>query len=84
MSDYELLMYCPDWLRWMMYRVSHSTAIKLYGFYSGFPHSWWAFQVWSAIMTNDYEIANQRTFGSTWFDEFYTDEDDEFILERVI
>ncbi len=69
--DYELLMYCPNWLRWIMNRVPHNVAMKLYGFYSGFPISWCAFQVWGAIMTTDYETTNRKTLGWTWYDEFY-------------
>jgi hypothetical protein len=69
--DYELLMYCPKWLLWTMKRVPHHTAMKLYGFYSGFPISWWGFRVWGAIMTTDYETTNRKTLGWTWYDEFY-------------
>jgi hypothetical protein len=28
--DYELLMYCPNGLRWIMNRVPHNVAMKLY------------------------------------------------------
>ena len=71
MTDYELLMYCPNWLRWVMNRVPHHNAMKLYYFYSGFPECWWAFQIWGAIMTNDYETSTKRRLGWNWYDEFY-------------
>jgi hypothetical protein len=37
----------------------------------GCRHCAYAFDAWRAIMITDYEISSKKTFGLTWFDEFY-------------
>jgi hypothetical protein len=70
-NEYELLMYNSKWLLWIMNKVPHNIAMKIYYFCTGIQHSLWAFQVWSAIMSTDYKTCSKRTFGLNWFDEFY-------------
>lgn len=59
MTDYDLLT------------PKQKVLDKIYQFYMGFYWFYYAFQLWGAIMTNDYETSSKRTFGLTWFDDFY-------------
>ncbi len=71
MSDYDLLTPNQKVLVWILEHTPEPVADKIYEFYLGFYRFHYAFQVWGAIMTTDYRISSKRTFGLTWFDEFY-------------
>jgi hypothetical protein len=71
MSDYDLLTPDQNFLVWILENTPEPVSDKIYSFYLGFYRFSYAFQVWGAIMTTDYEKTNKKTFGMTWYDEFY-------------
>jgi hypothetical protein len=71
MGDYDLLTPKEKVLVWILEHTPEPVSDKIYDFYYGFYRFSYAFKVWGAIMTTDYETTNRKTFGWTWYDEFY-------------
>jgi hypothetical protein len=65
----KLLGFIP--LVWFIETFPDSVVEFVASIHCGFGNFRHAFMLWRAIMITDYEISSKKTFGLTWFDEFY-------------
>ena len=65
----KLLGFIP--LVWFVETFPDSVVEFVASIHCGFVNFRHAFMLWGAIMITDYEISSKKTFGLTWFDDFY-------------